>query len=65
MTSPEINWLEYRKCGICMVGTGNPCVSRSGRIVDGQPDGIRTELKAPHKGRRLRTAKRMIRVPSI
>ncbi len=55
MTQPVTNYLLYRKCPICQRASGNPCRSASGRIVDGQPDGIPTDLEYPHKARRLRT----------
>lgn len=52
------NWDLYRKCSqICRAEIGQPCVSRSGRIVNGQPDGVLTALAVPHKARKIRTRK--------
>ena len=56
MTEP-VDWLLYRKCPVCQIGTGNPCVARSGRIVAGRPDGVRRALDHPHTLRRLRVAR--------
>jgi len=51
-----IDWNDYRKCSqICGMPTGKACVSMSGTIVGGRPDGIRTELLIPHKARKLLT----------
>ena len=51
-----IDWHGYRKCSqVCGMPTGKPCVSLSGTVVGGRPDGIRTELAIPHKARKLRT----------
>lgn len=54
--SPEpVDWSAYRKCSqICRAEIGEPCFSMSGKIVGGQPDGVRTELAAPHKARKRR-----------
>lgn len=54
-TAPvDVDWLAYRRCRICQAVTGRPCTSHSREIIDGQPDGVRTDLDRPHKGRRLR-----------
>lgn len=54
-----INWDDYRKCSqICGAPIGTPCVSLSGTIVGGRPDGVRTELNRPHIARKLRTRRR-------
>lgn len=46
---------DYRKCSqICRAAAGEPCFSLSGKIVNGQPDGVRTVLAAPHTFRKLR-----------
>lgn len=50
------DWLRYRKCRVCNMGTGNACLTRSSRIVDGRPDGVARPMLVPHGGRRLRTA---------
>jgi hypothetical protein len=51
-----INWDDYRKCSqICGMPTGQACVSVSGTIAGGRPDGIRTELDMPHQSRKRRT----------
>jgi hypothetical protein len=54
-------WGQYRACPVCRTGWGRPCKSRSGRIVDGQPDGCETTLDEPHRARLLRTAYRAAR----
>lgn len=46
---------SYRACTICKVPLGKKCVSRSGKIVDGRPDGVVTELEHPHNARKRRT----------
>lgn len=58
MTQPVTDWLLYRKCRICQRGTGNPCCTRSSRIVDGQPVGGPTDLERPHQARRLRAIRK-------
>jgi hypothetical protein len=60
MITPELtDWTQYRKCSqICRAPIGRPCVSMSGKVVGGQPDGVRTELTVPHKARKLRTSGR-------
>lgn len=45
----------YRACGICKTPLGQKCRSLSGRIIDGRPDGVATELDHPHKARKRRT----------
>lgn len=53
------DWSAYRACTqVCRAPIGKPCVSLSGRIVGGRPDGVRTELTIPHKARKLRTRRR-------
>lgn len=55
MSPKVIDWNDYRKCSqICRAETGEPCVSMSGKIVDGQPDNVRTALAVPHKARKRR-----------
>lgn len=62
MSQPTTDWNTYRKCSqICGAPSGKPCTSRSGKIVGGQPDGVLTELAAPHKARKRRTRK----VPAV
>jgi hypothetical protein len=51
---PPVDWSQYRACGICKVRLGEPCISLSGRVVDGRPDGVRTVLTRAHGGRRPR-----------
>ena len=46
-----VAWDDYRKCRTCLRETGRPCVSRSGRVVGGHPDGVETELEHPHVAR--------------
>lgn len=58
MIAAPVDWLAYRKCRVCNAGCGNPCVARSGRIVDGRPDGVLRELPQPHTVRRLRVPRR-------
>lgn len=48
----------YRKCQICGVPLGKKCRSRSGRIVNGRPDGVATELPSPHIARKRRTVRK-------
>ncbi len=51
-----VDWSEYRKCSqVCRAPMGEPCFSLSGTVVDGQTDGIRTELDHPHVFRKRRT----------
>lgn len=52
------DWSRYRACPVCRVGLGQPCVSRSGRVVGGQPDQVRTVLSQPHTIRPLRSGRR-------
>lgn len=48
-------WDDYRKCSqVCRAATGDPCFSLNGKIVNGQPDGVRTPLDEPHKSRKRR-----------
>jgi len=42
---------RYLSCPICKVDKGQPCLSRSCRIVGGRPDEVRTELDHPHNAR--------------
>lgn len=50
------DWNLYRKCSqVCRAEIGQPCVSQSGRVVNGRPDGVQINLLAPHKARKLRT----------
>jgi hypothetical protein len=49
-----VDWDGLRKCSTCQRPTGRPCVARSGRIVNGRPDGVETELEQPHAHRRPR-----------
>jgi hypothetical protein len=42
---------DYRKCETCGAVTGVLCVSLSGRVAAGRPDGIRTPLPWPHVAR--------------
>lgn len=50
----DIDWNDYRKCPVCKAPTGEPCCSLSGRIVNGRPDGVRTDLGLPHTLRQKR-----------
>jgi len=55
-TPSDTDWDAYRKCSqVCGVETGQACVSLSGTIAGGRPDGVRTELARPHRSRKLRT----------
>jgi hypothetical protein len=56
MIIPDVtDWNLYRKCSqVCGAEIGQPCVSRSGRIVEGRPDGVRTVLAVPHVSRKRR-----------
>lgn len=54
MTIEATDWDAYGKCSqVCRQPTGKPCVSQSGRIVGGRPDGALTPLAAPHAARKL------------
>jgi len=60
MTQPPLfdvtDWNLYRKCTqVCRAQIGEPCITLSGRIIDGRPDGIRHAMLVPHKSRKLRT----------
>lgn len=44
---------DYLTCTVCRVGRGIKCRSRSGRIVNGRPDGKAIELDRPHTIRRV------------
>jgi hypothetical protein len=56
MTQPLTDWDLYRKCNlICRAPSGQPCFTVSGRIVNGRPDGARTDLEHPHTSRKMRT----------
>jgi len=60
MTDPRktvVNWDAYRQCDGCRANTGEPCISLSGKVVNGHPDGCETPLERPHKSRRLRAAR--------
>lgn len=61
MTEPT-DWMAYRKCPICRRVCGEPCYSTSSRIIDGQPDGVRTDLEVPHVARRLRVGPKALKV---
>ena len=53
------DWNLYRKCSqVCRAEIGQPCISLSGKIVEGRPDNVRTELTVPHKARKLRTRRK-------
>lgn len=51
----KIGWANYRACPVCKTPLGVACVSLSGMVVNGRPDGVRTELGAPHKSRKRRS----------
>lgn len=51
------DWWRWRKCTTCLAPTGEPCVSQSGRVVNGHPDGVVTVLLEPHRARRPRKGK--------
>lgn len=44
---------RYLACPICKVPKGQSCLSRSGRIINGRPDDVRTELDHPHNARKI------------
>lgn len=44
---------DYLKCPVCRVAKKDWCVSRSGKVVGGRPDGVQIELEAPHKARKV------------
>lgn len=52
--APATDWDAYGKCSqVCRQPTGKPCISQSGRIVGGRPDGALTPLAVPHAARKL------------
>jgi hypothetical protein len=55
LEAEAIDWSAYRACAVCKAILGEPCVSRSGRVVGGRPDGVRTILTHAHVCRKLRT----------
>lgn len=53
------DWSTYRKCSqVCAAPIGEPCVSLSGKVVNGRPDGVRTVLAVPHNARKRRTVRK-------
>lgn len=48
---------QYRACPVCRVKLGEKCISLSGKVVNGRPDQVRTELDKPHVMRKRRTRK--------
>lgn len=50
-------WDDYRKCPICRREIGHPCVSMSGAIHGGRPDGKLTPLPHPHVARKRRAGR--------
>lgn len=59
VVAPPADYPEnYRKCKICGVLLGAKCRSQSGRIVNGRPDGISTELPTPHIARKRRAPRK-------
>lgn len=63
MVKPETDWTAYRACPVCKTSLGDRCFSRSGRVVDGRPDGAHTFLDRPHRARKLRTRKAFTSAP--
>lgn len=57
VVTPEYDADDYRKCRTCGAATGAFCVSQSGRVVGGLPDGIRTPLPRPHVARQRRAGR--------
>jgi hypothetical protein len=57
MTQPDLDWNAYRACPVCKASIGEPCVSRSGMVVGGRPDGVRTVLHQSHLARKARTGR--------
>lgn len=49
-----VDWDSLRACPTCKRPTGKPCVSMSGRINGGQPDGEATPLPHAHVARKPR-----------
>lgn len=50
-----IMWMAFRACPVCKVRLGEPCVSLSGRVVNGRPDHVAVLLSEPHRSRKMRT----------
>jgi hypothetical protein len=58
MIIPEpVDWLNFRKCRVCNAASGDACISRSGRVTGGRPDGAITRLPLPHTLRRRRAGR--------
>jgi len=49
-----IDWHAYRKCPTCLRPMGAACVSLSGLVVAGRPDGVEVQLEHAHVARRRR-----------
>jgi hypothetical protein len=55
LEAEAVDWSAYRACyAVCRAPIGEPCVSQSGHVVGGRPDGARTPLPRPHVSRKLR-----------
>ena len=55
--SMSIDWHAFRKCPVCRREIGAPCVSASGTLVNGRPDGKLTPLRHAHVARKRRTGR--------
>lgn len=49
------DWSMWRLCPVCRAPIGQPCLTRSGRVVGGRVVGPSVRLDRPHAMRRLRT----------
>lgn len=52
------DWAPYIMCSVCRAPSGIPCYTRSGRVVDGQPDAVPHTLQRPHIARKRSVSKR-------
>jgi len=52
-----VAWDDYRKCPTCLRPMGVACVSLSGYISGGRPDGVEQLLEHPHVARRRRSGR--------
>jgi len=52
-----VDWTVYRLCPVCRRASGDACVSLSGAVAGGRPDGILTEITHAHAARRRRSGR--------
>lgn len=59
LTISAPDWSRYRACPVCKAQLGAACMSLSGSIVGGRPDGVRTVTAKPHSSRKLRKSRKV------